>query len=339
MADPSPTPDDGTDTDGGTSGASAGVPFGRIADLDGLGLIVSDLVAGTAVADGRAAELFGIPADVPLTRDVIRACYHPDDRDRVSAQMQAALDPAGDGTASAEMRVVRPDGSTVWLSTRTRIVFEDTAAEGAGGRRPVRAVLIASDVTAVHTAADRSQADLQIALDAARLGRWEVDIGTRTVFRDARAEAVHGLPAADATRPYRDALAAIHADDRARVAAAYERTEATGEPLDEEFRAGPPDEPVRWAHVTGRAVGGGRIAGVVRDVTDQKEAEVALARSRRRLELSLLAAHLGTFEYDPAADRHTSDARARAIMGPDADGSIADVAQYVHPDSGPPFAP
>ncbi len=321
---------DGATPDGVTPDAAPAETAARLAQamhLAGLGLIDVDYETGTAVADAQAAALFGLPAGVAVAREALHARFHPADRASVEAQIAASI--SGDGAVTFEHRVVTPGGAVVHVHVRKRIVY---ATDAGGARRAVRAVAIVADRTEAHDAADRSRADLQIAVGAARLGRWDVDARAGTVFRDARAEAVHGLPAADATRPFDDALATVHPDDRDRVTEAFERTEAAGELLDEEFRISPPDGPVRWARATGRAVGGGRIAGVVQDVTPQKETELALARSRRRLQLALLVARLGTFEYDPASDEHAADARAREILGLDADEPLAAFAARIHPD-------
>lgn len=326
------SPDDETpgDETPDASPTAAGETAARLAQamhLAGLGLIDVDYDAGTAVADAAAAALFGLPAGTPVPRAMLHARFHPDDRAAVEARIIAAT--AGSGAFTFEHRVVTPDGAVAFVHVRKRTVY---ATDAGGERRAVRAIAIVADRTEAHGDADRARADLQIALDAAQLGRWDVDADTGTVFRDARAQSFHGLPAADVTLAFDDALTAIHPDDRDRVSAAFERTEATGEFLDEEFRTGPPDGPVRWARATGRAVGGGCMAGVVRDVTDQKEAALALARSRRRLQLALLVARLGTFEYDPDSDEHAADARAREILGLDADEPLAAFAARVHPD-------
>lgn len=62
----------------------------------------------------RACRLLGLPADVVATWPMVLAAVVPDDRAGVEA-LPGAARRAG-GRASAEARVVRPDGSTRWLA-------------------------------------------------------------------------------------------------------------------------------------------------------------------------------------------------------------------------------
>ena len=79
------------------SATEAAARLEQAMDLAGLGLITVDYAADTAVADAKAAALFGLPADVPVTRRRLHAHIHPDDRAAVEARIAAAI--AGDGAS------------------------------------------------------------------------------------------------------------------------------------------------------------------------------------------------------------------------------------------------
>ena len=79
--------------------------------------------------DDRCRALAGLPADKAVTHKVYMANIHPDDRERVQALTEAALDPAGSGAYRAEYRVVGPvDGAERWISAAGRARFHEGRA-------------------------------------------------------------------------------------------------------------------------------------------------------------------------------------------------------------------
>jgi PAS domain S-box-containing protein len=67
----------------------------------------------------RAADLYGIPYE-ELQPARVRELLHPDDRDRVLAEMAKA--DASFAPLALEYRVVRPDGSIVWVEDRSVVL-------------------------------------------------------------------------------------------------------------------------------------------------------------------------------------------------------------------------
>ena len=74
-----------------------------------------DAVTGCIDCTPRCRANLGIAPGTNLTLDNISAIVHPDDRRRVSAREQQALEERG--TYSLEYRVLWPDGSVHWIST------------------------------------------------------------------------------------------------------------------------------------------------------------------------------------------------------------------------------
>ena len=92
-------------------------------DAGGMGSFQWDVQTGQVEGDAAWTELFGLSpraAGVPtLTyRDVIGR-IHPDDRDEVVAELQAALDDGED--YQAEFRVCRPGEAPQWVGGRGRV--------------------------------------------------------------------------------------------------------------------------------------------------------------------------------------------------------------------------
>jgi len=70
----------------------------------------------------RAAELFGLPVE-ELTPWRIRDLLHPDDRDRIFASLEVLNNVSEPVTL--EYRIIRPDGSVVWIEDNTIIIPRD----------------------------------------------------------------------------------------------------------------------------------------------------------------------------------------------------------------------
>jgi two-component system CheB/CheR fusion protein len=98
-----------------------------------------NLATGEARRSEGLNALLGLPVeDVQGPHDVFRALIHHDDRARVEAAIQTALDTRTD--YEAEFRVLRPDGTIAWIEARGRVIFDDAGS-------PVRMVGVAIDVT------------------------------------------------------------------------------------------------------------------------------------------------------------------------------------------------
>ncbi len=136
--------------------------------------------------------------------------------------------------------------------------------------------------TQIATACDRAvlrqtEQNLQFALDAARLGSWELDIASGQFSSSAHSRQIFGLGPDDPFERYEDVVALVHPDDRALRQAAVERAINTGEDLEVEYRVQRPDGQIGWilargraAFEDGRAV---RLAGISLDVTARRTAE------------------------------------------------------------------
>jgi PAS domain S-box-containing protein len=126
-------------------------------------------------------------------------------------------------------------------------------------------------------ALQKSEEQLQLALDSAEMGVWAAIPAKGEFTATAQAKLLHGLPS-DALLSPQTVLASVHVQDRDKVAHLFQRTIDQEEPLDIELRIMHPDGDFRWVCWRGRwlpAVPGkpATIVGVVQDVTERKRAE------------------------------------------------------------------
>ena len=80
--------------------------------------------------DARCKELFGLSPDAEVSYEGdFLAGLHPDDRARVDAAVQAALDPDGSGDYDTEYRIIGlTDGVERWLAASGRAIFDEGKA-------------------------------------------------------------------------------------------------------------------------------------------------------------------------------------------------------------------
>jgi two-component system cell cycle sensor histidine kinase/response regulator CckA len=135
----------------------------------------------------------------------------------------------------------------------------------------------------------RTEADLRLrlALTAADMGTWHWDAPTDQISRDASLNRMLGLVESESTSARSEFLARVHPEDRSAARIALDRAVKSQSPFAVEYRVIRPDGVVRWFRETGRPFPGtsGEVtyaAGVVVDVTAEREMATALRRSEER---------------------------------------------------------
>ncbi len=139
-----------------------------------------------------------------------------------------------------------------------------------------------------------SRSRLELAINSAGMGVWESSGSTgQSTIRDEPAE-TQGLPGQDASA-YADWVDRLHPDDREAAQASLRQylADATldGPAWLAEYRVRRSDGAYRWRLVAGRVAekdGHGhpvRMTGMFMDITDNKEAQMALLESERRYRL------------------------------------------------------
>ena len=122
---------------------------------------------------------------------------------------------------------------------------------------------------------------LQLALNSANMGIWDWDIASGALVWDERMYTLYGVTADTFGSAYDAWLAAVSVEDQARANRAIELAVADVQPYDIEFRVRRPDGSEHWIKANGlvtRDEAGQPVsmAGVNYDITERKNAEVAL---------------------------------------------------------------
>jgi PAS domain S-box-containing protein len=248
------------------------------------------------------------------------------------------------------VRQVLREGTSAGLAEPTVLIarhgaettIEDSAA-------PIRDVAgeISGAVMVFYNVTERRRSEeavrqtvqrLQLALAAGHLGDWSWTAGSDGVTLGPRAAEILGLaPDVPATAGSLEALA--HPDDRARVRIAVEQALALRSDFRIDCRMRRPSGEFCWIAIRGRGnyadTGGVReLAGVIQDITERKQSDTDLLRSRTRLAMALEAGRMGDWEWLIASKRVSWSPTLEAIHGlPPGSfgGSFEDFQRDIHP--------
>jgi PAS domain S-box-containing protein len=126
------------------------------AGVTGIGIFEHDHRTDTIFWSPKIFDLLDWEPGKPLSLPEFLERLHPEDREAVRQGIPRAHDPAGDGLYDVAYRLLLRDGSTRFLTARSRTFFEGDGAD----RRPVRTVGAVRDITS-QKQAEREKETLQ----------------------------------------------------------------------------------------------------------------------------------------------------------------------------------
>ena len=216
----------------------------------------------------------------------IKGCPWPDFwQDQGNVDAKVAIETARAGkTGHFQGYATTMAGTPKWWDVTVTLIRD---ADG----KPDRLLSVSRDITAKRLADEAlksSEHRLRIALDAGRLGHWDLDLTTGAMTASDICKENFGA-AAVGDFTFEDLHAAIAPEDQPRMQAAIEQTTATGSDHDGEYRIVKPDGTSGWVLIRGRLVAGlngkpGTLSGVSLDISSLKAAEHALRESESRFE-------------------------------------------------------
>lgn len=180
-----------------------------------------------------------------------------------------------------------------------------------------------------------SEERLRLAIDAAEIAFWDVNVPDGSLVWQPRLRTMFGITT-DEALSLDDFFAGLHADDRAAVESAFTAAcdPQRRELYNIEYRTvGRDDGKVRWIAAKGRGLfdASGRCVranGTAMDITSRKTAELAM-------EMALEASRTGTFHWDIQDNQLSWDAALDRLFGLRPDEVVRSLDQFialVHPD-------
>lgn len=157
---------------------------------------------------------------------------------------------------------------------------------------------ITQDITArveARERLERSEERLKLALFAAGMGVWEVDLETQCVLLSDRAYAIYGVDRESFGESFISYLRLVHPQDKDEVRAAVALAATRPERIHTEHRIiRPSDGEVRWIQGVGRSLADDsgevkRVMGTVMDVTERVKLEDQLREMQKLESLGILA--------------------------------------------------
>lgn len=246
----------------------------------------ADVLGVVSAADGRVLHLnegaqavFGTPIAQVVGRPVLEL-LHPEDLQRYDVSGRTGV------VELAQVRVRQPDGGWRWMAVRAARRDSPTWGDAWFAR--------GVDVSELKRQAEdlrRSQRQLAEAQDVAHLGAWEADVTTRTFELSGWVRRLLELPGPEgAPVPLAALIACFAADERPKVEAALERALA-GEAVTLQTRARGPGGAARELRLrTREGAPGGRVFGVLQDVSEQVRLNATLQVTERMASIGTLAA-------------------------------------------------
>ncbi len=256
-------------------------------EVAGLGVIVVDYDRQIAELSPRAAEHFGFPDQLQVSRTELHSRFHPEDSDELAGLIESAMDPAGPGCFGIEHRVVRHDGSIRWLSVRKQVTFVEN--------RPQRAVVVSADITERKASQVRMVEQEMLVREAAELalvGGWGFDPVTLESDWTPEVARMYGLDP-NAPPMMEMALEFFAPEQRPALEAALAAAAQQGVPHDMELRLIAADGEQRWVRTICRPiVEGGRVVrvrGSLQDITARKQLEDQFRQAQKMEAVGRLA--------------------------------------------------
>jgi len=252
----------------------------------------------------NSAPMFGVQSTEDAFSSIERFSEFVHPHDREEFRIRDANFVRGQVRYENDYRIVRPDGTIRHLH-EVGEPFYDEAGRFAGFQG------ITQDVTE-YREAEAALTEMQVQFEhaerIANLWHWVTDNDDNWLFASKNAVAMYGVQSSEDLPKSAEAYYGfIHPDDRSFSRKWNEEILRTPQQYENDYRLIRLDGAIRHLHEVGEPVfdeKGRHIGyrGTTQDITEQREAEIALRESRRKLATAQRIAQLGSWELDLTAD-------------------------------------
>lgn len=300
----------------------------KVAKAAKLGTFWFNLETGDSYYSQNYRHLLGLAPDAQIPSPLAHHAHwvFPKDKDRVLSAWRRFLQTPHASPLEEEYRVLRPDGSIIWVLEKCHLTWRDSpagpvATQGAG-------LLISITATKNMDSRLRIKRErLEAALAASGTGTYRWNILTHKLVCDDSLERLLGLLPGERLQSITDALNLVHPDDRPEVSDAVNKAATEGTSMNIQFRIIRPDGEVIWLLSKGQPVLNKQgqpiyMIGACMDITDRKRMTELLEKEidareleHRRLLTVLEALPVGVFITDAKGKIVQANKACREIWG------------------------
>lgn len=296
-----------------------------------------NLLTGSIEWDGAIEEVTGFTPEE--YRDVRfeewTRMIHPDDKEDVLTLFDAAM--RENGSFKAQYRYKKKDGGYIWIEENSK------ALEHSEGR-PSRLIGVMKDITERKKADEliyKSQKLLSDSQRIAHIGSWEYYYGDDMLLWNEELYKIFGVEKTEFLPSIEDFIHLVHPDERQSLTDHFEKTVRGNEFKDIEYRIIRPDGEMRSLLTVGaldldEKGNAYRSFGIIQDITERKNTEEIIRRSKERYDLVTSLSGYVVFDHDLVMGRVKWAGAIKELTGYEPEElsalSPSEVNELHHPD-------
>ena len=306
--------------------------FRAIFDLTGIGMGLLDSAGNIVNVNDTFLKMVGFEKGELIGLPLIDFA-HPEDaaskREEFLRLLRGEID-----VFETEKRLIRKDGTFIWCLS-VDVLIRDPSG------KPLRVVFAFHDITErkrTETILRENEERFRLAQQAGKVGVFDWALDKDECIVSEELAKIYGFPPGH--RPIGgEWIHFVHPDDRrsayARVQQAFKKQR---DEVQDEYRIVSKEGRIIWLsshsriyYESGKPV---RMIGTSVDVTERKQAEIALRHAEEKLRLAVESTELGTFDMDPRTYRLDWSANSKLQFGipPDAEVDYETFLSGIHPD-------
>jgi len=264
----------------------------RAEEIANFGFLDWDLSTNEIYLSPEINRIYGIPADVINVAEFISKVVHPEDVEFVNENLRLAI--KGIKEYNIDHRIIRPDGTIVWLNARAELIKDEN-------RKPIRLLGTILDITERKEAEEEKRRGMEkykVLITVSNTGAWEYHQDTDFLWcspeyfsmlgRDISQFDLSGVNNLKETW-----IDLLHPEDRQRASTHFSNYLENGSVgmYESYFRLKHSDGHWVWILSRGNTLRdeSGKITditvGTHIDISDSKKAEEEIKRSEKRLEV------------------------------------------------------